>query len=657
MQNKVVKLDKSDKLINVLLFILTLTMMGIMSFQLTNPPILDEVGTMANSAYMTGYNWSECIQATGNHNYKIGMPVFYIPAFMLIKDPFILYKVLVFIGTVFVSFVPVFAYTIIKKHLLPTVNTEEQGVVALRIIPAMIALATAFVPSIILHSLYAKSEPMLTFLPWPIMLCIFECFDAQEEDRKKKWYICSALAGFLSVYAYLTHTRGIIVIIALVITNAFIYLFTRRKALAWIPYLMSLGVSMIAERIVSGYYKEKVYIYGLKHGTLDSAGLDQLKNILTRSGFLSFVKEIIGWLYNVFVSTYGMIIIGLLVGIYVIIRAVFYKQAYGSRENIPAKETAGIAFAFANFCGAFMLGTLFFFRHVHALFINTTDYGRADRVVFGRYTVCAVGPIVLLALFYLIYRTDLIGLKTRVTAITAYLIILFLFVFYVSPWIDGHSANSRYFISLCTFIEYPYPGGTSNILENMCIALQKAGELAAVIFIPVLLLTWKPLYIRIKVGFVRFIAAALVIAIAYSGIIISVNYINARLARDKFLYKRVVDTALVLNEIAEKTDIEEKYPYVLNIDTTVEIKHHQAASIAYNFGSGKTLAAKQDNMFIVTKNGRYLEKYYNDDYYLLDCFDYENAFKDMVFVKGNDLASDLMAVGYSVTKYTGELTK
>ena len=161
MQNKVVRLDKTDRLINVLLFIVTLTALGIMSLKLTNPPILDEVGTMANAAYMTGYNWSECIQATGNHNYKIGMPIFYIPAFLLIKDPFILYRVLVFTGCIFVSFVPVFAYTIIRKHLLPTVKTEVQGIAAQRVIPAMIALATAFVPSIVLHSLYAKSEPML----------------------------------------------------------------------------------------------------------------------------------------------------------------------------------------------------------------------------------------------------------------------------------------------------------------------------------------------------------------------------------------------------------------------------------------------------------------------------------------------------------------
>ena len=349
-----------------------------------------------------------------------------------------------------------------------------------------------------------------------------------------------------------------------------------------------------------------------------------------------------------------MIIIGLLITLYLIFRTFAYKKAYGTREAIPVKETGAAAFCFLNFCGSFAMGALFFFRPVHEFFINE-DMGRADRVVFGRYTVCTVGPLVMIALFYMIYRTDLVGIRTKLVSAALYCIVFLLFVFYVSPWIDGHSANSRYFISLCTFMEYPYSGGTSNPIENMCEAFRYAGELAAGLFALVMILTSKFLRKKVKDAAGIIISALLIIIVVYSASITVINFRNARLARDKFLYKRVIEAAEVLNDVAGKTDIEEKYPYVLNIETTIEIKHHQAASIAYNFGNYKSLAAKQDNMFIVAKKDRFLAYYCDDDYYLFDCFDYENAFRDIVYVKGDRLAAELEAAGYSLTKYTGEL--
>ncbi len=649
------RLDAKDRIINVLLYAVTLALLGTMALKLHNPPVLDEVGTMANTAFLAGYDWTECVASMGNHYYKLGMPLLYYPAFRLITDPFVLYRVCIFINTVLISFVPVFAYTITRKHLLPTAKIATGTVLTDRVIPALLALAVGLIPSVNLHSFYAKSDPMLIFLAWPISLCIFEGLDAVRNDQKKKNWIISILAGFLSVYAYFSHTRGIVVIIALVMTNACMHLFTRKKPFAWIPYIASTGVFMVLERVVSNYIKRNVLIYGTKHGTLDSAGLGELKNLASRSGILSMVKLLIGWFYNVFVASYGMIIVGLFVTLYLIFKTFAYKKAYGTREAIPYKETAFAAFSFLNFCGSFAMGALFFFRPVHQFFLSE-DGGRADRVVFGRYTVCTVGPVVLIALFCLIYRNDLLGIKTKIVSVCCYIIIFVLFVFYVSPWLDGHSANSRYFISLCTFMKYPYEGGTSAVIENMCTALRYAGELAFGIFAAVLLLSMKvgdkgsELYAKIRNPLMLGVVAV------YSLIIILVNFTDARLARDTFLYNRVSKTSSVLNEIADNTDIEEKYPYVLIIDANLNIKHHQAASIAYNFGTYKTRIADMDNMFIVAKKGRFLKRYCDDDYYLFDGFDYGKSAKDIVYVKGDELAAELEAAGYSLTKYDGKLT-
>jgi hypothetical protein len=205
-------------------------------------------------------------------------------------------------------------------------------------------------------------------------------------------------------------------------------------------------------------------------------------------------------------------------------------------------------------------------------------------------------------------------------------------------------------------MKYPYEGGTSAVIENMCTALRYAGELAFGIFAAILFLSFKvgdkgsELYAKIRNPLMLGVVAV------YSVIVILVNFTGARLARDTFLYGRVSKTASVLNDIADNTDIEEKYPFVLVIDANLNIKHHQAASIAYNFGTYKTRVADMDNMFIVAKKGRFLNHYCDDDYYLLDSFDYKKANKDIVYVKGDELAAELEAAGYSLTKYDGELT-
>ncbi len=648
------RLDKTDRFINLGLFFVTLAILGTLVLQLNVAPVLDEVGTLANTAFLTGMDWTECVRSMGNHYYKAGMPIFYLPFFLLFENPFVIYKLSLFVNEIFMSLIPVFAYTILRKHLLSTADIKNRTVWNERVLPAAIALIVGFIPSVDLHSMYTKSDPMLIFLAWPIMLCIFEGLDAAEENRRVKSILISVLAGFLSVYAFFSHTRGVVVIIALVMTNACMHLFVRRKPFKWIPFAASLGVFLLLEKITTNYFVTHVIIYGADHGTLESAGLGALKQLFSKAGILTMIKLVIGWFYNVFVASYGMIIIGLLVAIYFIFKALAYKKAYGTREAIPYKETAAAAFSFLNFCGSFAMGALFFFRPVHEFFTGV-EVSRGDRIIFGRYTVCTVGPLVMIALFYLLYRSDILGFKTKVITVAIYAVIFLLFVFYLSPWLDGVSVNSRYFISLTTFLEYPYRGGTSNPMENLCEALRWAGEIAGIVLLVILRLSVSLSDNESEKRRCVRISALAAVAIVYSLTIMSVNYYNNRLARDSFLYGRVKRNSALLNEIAANTDIEERFPYVLVIDCAINIKNYQMASMEYSFGNYKTLAAKQDNCFIYARKDRFLEYYCDDDYYVFKKYNYNKNLQDIVYVKGHELAEALEAAGYKMKKYTGPL--
>ena len=50
-----------------------------------------------------------------------------------------------------------------------------------------------------------------------------------------------------------------------------------------------------------------------------------------------------------------------------------------------------------------------------------------------------------------------------------------------------------------------------------------------------------------------------------------------------------------------------------------------------------------------------MKDFYDNDYYIFDDFDYANANKDIVYIKGKELAERLKDMGYSISEYKGKL--
>ena len=86
------EVDKKDRLICLFLFLGFLGAGLIAAIQLNIPPVLDEVGILANSAYVSGYDWTETTYTMGGFYYKYGISLLYAPFLKLIDDPYIVYK-------------------------------------------------------------------------------------------------------------------------------------------------------------------------------------------------------------------------------------------------------------------------------------------------------------------------------------------------------------------------------------------------------------------------------------------------------------------------------------------------------------------------------------------------------------------------------------
>lgn len=660
------RLDRTDRRLLFLLYFVTAAVLCMMACRLNAVPVIDETGVMANAAYLAGYDWSECVFSMGNFYYKPGASLLYLPCFWLFSDPYMLYKACLTVNMLLISSSSCFAYAILRKHLLPQAEDRERGPVYDRMIPVIISLAVGFLPSAALHSMYAKTDGMLIFLAWVMTYLIYEVMDARRAGSWARIHILSVLAAFIGMYAYFTHTRGVVFIIALVMVCICMQIFTGYKVFDWIPYATSSVIFFVVQKVICEPIKAGVNVHGIDHNTLASSGLGALRQLFTYSGLCTMLKMIVGWFYEAFISTYGMVIIGLLIGLYYIVWAVKSKFDGTLLSDAAAKETAASAFGFLNFAGTFAMGCLFFFRYGIQFFSEEINDTAGDRVIFERYLVCTVGPLILLGLFYMIYRADIAGLKTRLTALGLYVLSFLLFVFYLGPWLEGRYFRVRYFISVCTFMEYRYEGATSDFLTGITAALAKAGLLAAGAFILIMAVTWL-----LRVGSSRRPAAdtaastegrnerlrvvssvAMAVAVlVYSVMILVINFKGTRLERDTFVVDRLQEIAATLNEIAERTDIDERFPYVHVGETTIDTKSFQPALPSYHVGDKKETRVKLDNYFILSEKGVFTKKYCDDDYYLLDCFDYDRVYKNMVFVKGDELAAALEAAGYGVTKY------
>lgn len=79
----------------------------------------------------------------------------------------------------------------------------------------MVALLIGFMPSVLLNSKVAWGETFLLIIPWLIVLLYLKVMDKSISNCKK--WIYSSLLAVLQVYAYMVHTRGLVISIAIII--------------------------------------------------------------------------------------------------------------------------------------------------------------------------------------------------------------------------------------------------------------------------------------------------------------------------------------------------------------------------------------------------------------------------------------------------------
>lgn len=570
----------SDRKIKILIYFVFAITTVIFGTRLSLPYVLDEVGTVANTAFMAGDDWSLCVQTMGGFYYKYGFSALYLPLYLIFKNnPVLMYKSMISLNMLIISFIPVISYHICRNYL--NIKSKFQAL--------LISVPAVGISSIWLYSVYSRCDVILIFLPWPILLLLLK-LSSIEKSMKKNLF--SVLLALISVYAYMTHTRGLVLIVAAFMTVVLMSVIYRKHIVNYFLYIPTTGILLVIDKILASIVKQGVYgKYGTRHGSMEALDYETLGKLFTKNGIVIELKLCIGWLYNLFTSTMGLVIIGFFAA-FIILFKNFKNKHNNSGENIVS------LFSILCLMGTFAMGAVFFFPSAFEL-LNGFEIDRADRLVYGRYTVGAVGLVALVALYSLIIKKDtIIKWKSKILAVVTYLAIFIPFIWKVSPHLDNiPQTDSRYFLSLTGLLKIEN-GKTTAAFPDLTSVFTKTGIISFIVFIVILLLT--------SIHQAQILYSTCILIFLLSVINYSYVFLNVRDNRDNVVYERVEYLVNYMNELCNNTQINEEYPNFCYDKSGYLVKVYQYGLPKFNLGTLKYLTDRSQDSYFVLCNKKKL---------------------------------------------------
>ena len=368
MKNKMILKKK-----NVILYLTTGLAMLILfayAWQLEVPVISDETITMANAAWFLGDDWSLMIAAVGGYSYRYVQALLTIPFFSFFEDPQNVYRFSMLLNAVFqVSLIPV-VFLICERHL--RVNSPGKS--------TFLGVAVCFVPSAVLYIFYYRGDLLLYILPWYALLVILEIKKAVQEKKNSIRIIYSVILAFLCILGYASHTRGIVLLLAVLICIGIINICFKQKTVHWKSFLIAGILLGILEFLLSNYLKEALYsISGLNANAIETTDMGGFFNIFSWDALKSILMLCISWMYTLFLTSGGLVLVGIIVLCRLLIKNFWLKDG-----TLSIQEKIVIIFSGLVFVGFYAVGALHFKWNYLGLRTNELTR-RVDSLLYDRY--------------------------------------------------------------------------------------------------------------------------------------------------------------------------------------------------------------------------------------------------------------------------------
>lgn len=378
-----------DKGVMFILYAFSVVVNSLLAMSMELPAVYpDEISVAGIAAFYSGRDWSALLEQIGG-GYGYVQALVYAPLFFLIKNPYVLYKAMLIINGIMVSFIPLIVYHLAAKF----------GVMRVRY-KLLIALCCGMYVSYISDSKYIWNESVTSLLVWVLVLCLFSAWDKKNRYTR---FTMSVLSGFICAAAYAANTRMLAVVIALILTVLMSRLMFKEKIVNLPVFCVSLAVSFAAEFFARSWIVQQVW-----NGAEVSA--EVISERLGPTG--NFFGVIFSHLYAFMTSTCGMgalaaalTVILLYVWFYETLKAREKPPENGTRVYEPVKHKYGLRITIF---GLFQFLAIASASVVSALFTFSGGKSAEDAAIFGRGTD-NVAPLALflVLVFVFLYGIDL----------------------------------------------------------------------------------------------------------------------------------------------------------------------------------------------------------------------------------------------------------
>ena len=378
--------------------VITFILLCMYAERLSVPVISDETTTMGNAAWLEGFDWSWMIASLGGLYYRYAQALMTIPFFNWFDNPSSIYRCsMVLQALIHTTIVPI-VYIICIRHL--HVRSSVKSV--------LMGMAVCLVPSIALYVLYYRGDYLLSVLPWYILLFYLETIKAEESKNKKARIIYTVLMGFFCALAYMSHTRGIVLIIAVIMSAVIIRILSKRSSLNWTVLFLTLVILFLIDKKAGQVFKDALYsLSGLNANALETTDMGAYFNVFSFSMLKDLFMLCVSWLCTLMTTTQGLVLIGALVSLVLLARTFILKTI-----NVTVEEKTVVLFSILVFAGYYAVGALFFKGTYLSLRTGILER-RVDRLIYDRYAICGAGMVIFVALYAICCKKDWIRCKEK----------------------------------------------------------------------------------------------------------------------------------------------------------------------------------------------------------------------------------------------------
>ena len=192
----------------------------------------EETSAAGLAAFYSGKNRSGLLGEIGVSGGYI-QALLYTPLLLVFDSPYVLYKAMLIINALIVSFIPMISY-----HLATKLGVERvrQKILA--------ALCCGMYVSVISCSKFITSDALSCLMAWILILCVFAAWDKKNRYTR---FTMSILTGFLCAVAFAVNAELIAAVLAVILTVIIARFCFKEKLMNISAFGFSVVVSFTAE--------------------------------------------------------------------------------------------------------------------------------------------------------------------------------------------------------------------------------------------------------------------------------------------------------------------------------------------------------------------------------------------------------------------------